>query len=100
MDGSIVGDQNQEINPAGFVIHSAIHMTRPDVRCVMHTHTLAGMAIAALETGLSRDYLARLAREGRVPARRLSVGWVFDLEALRAFLADRTADRNCAISQG
>ena len=55
---------------------------------------------AALETGLSRDYLARLAREGRVPARRLSVGWVFDLEALRAFLADRTADRNCAISQG
>ena len=52
MDGRIIGDQGQEINPAGFVIHSAIHMTRPDVRCIMHTHTVAGMAVAALESGL------------------------------------------------
>lgn len=52
MDGAIIGDQRQEINPAGFVIHSAIHMTRPDVRCIMHTHTVAGMAVAALENGL------------------------------------------------
>jgi ribulose-5-phosphate 4-epimerase/fuculose-1-phosphate aldolase len=52
MDGAIIGDQNQEINPAGFVIHSAVHMARPDVRCVMHTHTVAGMAVAALQTGL------------------------------------------------
>jgi hypothetical protein len=43
---------------------------------------------AGLETGLSRDYLSRLARQGRVPAKRLSVGWVFDHAALRAFLAD------------
>jgi ribulose-5-phosphate 4-epimerase/fuculose-1-phosphate aldolase len=52
MDGNIIGDQSQEINPAGFVIHSAIHMARPDVRCIMHTHTVAGMAVAALEEGL------------------------------------------------
>jgi ribulose-5-phosphate 4-epimerase/fuculose-1-phosphate aldolase len=52
MNGNIAGDQNQEINPAGFVIHSAIHMTRPDAQCIMHTHTTAGMAIAALEEGL------------------------------------------------
>lgn len=51
-EGNIVGDQTQEINPAGFVIHSAIHMARPDVQCVMHTHTVAGMAVAALECGL------------------------------------------------
>jgi ribulose-5-phosphate 4-epimerase/fuculose-1-phosphate aldolase len=51
-EGNIVGDQEQEINPAGFVIHSAIHMARPDVRCVMHTHTTAGMAVAALAEGL------------------------------------------------
>jgi len=51
-EGNIVGDQKQEINPAGFVIHSAIHMARPDVRCVMHTHTTAGMAVAALAEGL------------------------------------------------
>lgn len=35
------------INPAGFVIHSAIHRARPDAACVMHTHTIAGMAVAA-----------------------------------------------------
>lgn len=52
MHGNIIGDQTQEINPAGFVIHSAVHMTRPDAKCVMHTHTTAGMAVAALKDGL------------------------------------------------
>jgi ribulose-5-phosphate 4-epimerase/fuculose-1-phosphate aldolase len=51
-DGRILGDPNQEINPAGFVIHSAIHRMRPDVRCILHTHTVAGMAVAALDCGL------------------------------------------------
>ena len=65
--GNIVGDQAPEINPAGFVIHSAIHMARPDVRCVMHTHTVAGMAVAALREGLlpigmySLGYFERIA---------------------------------------
>lgn len=35
------------VNPAGFVIHSAVHLHRDSAQCVMHTHTLAGMAIAA-----------------------------------------------------
>jgi ribulose-5-phosphate 4-epimerase/fuculose-1-phosphate aldolase len=52
MDGRVIGDNRKEINPAGFVIHSAIHMARPDVQCVMHTHTVAGMAVAAQECGL------------------------------------------------
>jgi ribulose-5-phosphate 4-epimerase/fuculose-1-phosphate aldolase len=52
LHGNIIGDQAQEINPAGFVIHSAIHMARPDVQCIMHTHTVAGMAVAALQIGL------------------------------------------------
>lgn len=52
LHGSIIGDQKQEINPAGFVIHSAIHMARRDAQCVMHTHTVAGMAVAALDCGL------------------------------------------------
>jgi ribulose-5-phosphate 4-epimerase/fuculose-1-phosphate aldolase len=51
-EGRIIGDPSQEINPAGFVIHSAIHMMRPDIRCIIHTHTLAGMAIAAIDSGL------------------------------------------------
>ncbi|HEX6374415.1 MAG TPA: class II aldolase/adducin family protein, partial [Allosphingosinicella sp.] len=39
-------------NPAGFTIHSAIHMARDDAQCVMHSHTTAGMAVAAQEQGL------------------------------------------------
>ena len=39
-------------NKAGFVIHSAVHMARPDVDCVIHTHSLAGMAVSAMECGV------------------------------------------------
>jgi len=40
------------VNVAGFVIHSAIHMAKHDVDCVARTHTLAGMAVSAMECGL------------------------------------------------
>jgi ribulose-5-phosphate 4-epimerase/fuculose-1-phosphate aldolase len=40
------------VNPAGFVIHSAIHAARPDVACVLHVHTNAGVAVAAQKGGL------------------------------------------------
>src|SRR5262249_31708228 len=39
-------------NPAGFVIHSAIHAVRHDARCVLHTHTVAGVAVSAQREGL------------------------------------------------
>lgn len=44
--------ENSRVNAAGFVIHSAIHMAREDLNCVIHTHTAAGMAVAAQEQGL------------------------------------------------
>ena len=40
------------VNPAGFVIHSAVHAARPDVVCVLHTHTVAGVAVSAQREGL------------------------------------------------
>jgi len=40
------------VNPAGFVIHSAIHMARHDAECVLHTHTVAGVGVSSLECGL------------------------------------------------
>ncbi len=52
LDGNLVEPSEYSFNPAGFVIHSAIHEHRGDAHCVMHTHTRAGMAIAALECGL------------------------------------------------
>src|SRR5207244_6092885 len=39
-------------HPAGFVIHSAIHAARHDAVCVLHTHTLAGVAVSAQREGL------------------------------------------------
>ena len=40
------------VNRAGFVIHSAIHMAKPSVACVIHTHTWPGMAVSTMECGL------------------------------------------------
>lgn len=40
------------INPAGYMIHSTVHAARPDAVCVMHTHTVAGVAVSAQEDGL------------------------------------------------
>ncbi|HYF58688.1 MAG TPA: class II aldolase/adducin family protein [Burkholderiaceae bacterium] len=40
------------VNPAGFVIHSAIHAVREDAGCVLHTHTRAGVAVSAMKRGL------------------------------------------------
>jgi ribulose-5-phosphate 4-epimerase/fuculose-1-phosphate aldolase len=40
------------VNPAGFVIHSAVHEARDDVQCVLHTHTRAGVAVSAQRCGV------------------------------------------------
>ncbi|MDA8574075.1 class II aldolase/adducin family protein [Alphaproteobacteria bacterium] len=51
-DGRPVLDTPFDVNEAGFTIHSAVHMARPDVLCVAHTHTRAGMAVSAQKDGL------------------------------------------------
>ena len=40
------------VNPAGFVIHSAVHEARPEAQCVLHTHTRAGVAVSAQKHGI------------------------------------------------
>lgn len=45
-------DSPYEINPAGYTIHSAIHEVREDVGCVLHVHTVAGVAVSAQKQGL------------------------------------------------
>jgi ribulose-5-phosphate 4-epimerase/fuculose-1-phosphate aldolase len=51
-DGEPAQPTSWPVNPAGFVIHSAGHRERSDANCVMHTHTLAGMTVAAQTGGL------------------------------------------------
>ncbi len=54
LDGNILSkpDTDYGINKSGYVIHGAIHQARPDVNCVIHTHTRAGMAVASMACGL------------------------------------------------
>src|SRR5882672_5359095 len=53
LDGKILFNPTEyDINKAGFVIHSAIHRARHEVDCIIHTHTIAGMAVSAMKAGL------------------------------------------------
>jgi ribulose-5-phosphate 4-epimerase/fuculose-1-phosphate aldolase len=53
LDGNKLDTDNPfPINPAGFVIHSAIHAARADAKCVLHTHTPNGIAVSAQKNGV------------------------------------------------
>lgn len=66
-DGNELSESEYGINPAGFTIHSAVHMARPEIMCVIHTHTQAGVGVATQEDGLlplTQQALAVLAHTG------------------------------------
>jgi ribulose-5-phosphate 4-epimerase/fuculose-1-phosphate aldolase len=67
LDGRKVSASPYDVNPAGFTIHSAVHAAREDALCVMHTHSINGVAVSAQEAGLlplSQQSLAVLASLG------------------------------------
>jgi len=51
-DGRKVDDTPWPVNEAGFIIHSAVHMGRESAGCVMHLHTMDGVAVSAMDEGL------------------------------------------------
>jgi ribulose-5-phosphate 4-epimerase/fuculose-1-phosphate aldolase len=51
-DCTKLSDSPFPVNPAGFVIHSAIHQVREDAGCVLHTHSRAGVAVSAQKCGV------------------------------------------------
>src|SRR6266852_658798 len=51
-DGRKLDDSQFSVNPAGFIIHSAIHGARHDAKCVLHTHTASGVAVSTQRAGL------------------------------------------------
>ena len=51
-EGNALSESEYPINPAGFTIHSAVHMASHQFNAVLHTHTRAGNAVACLEEGL------------------------------------------------
>jgi len=62
LEGRVISESTWPVNPAGFVLHSAIHHGIEGAHCVMHTHTTAGCAVACSQAGLSMDnfYSAQL----------------------------------------
>lgn len=52
LDGNLVMDSPYAINPAGFTIHSAVHAAREDAACVIHVHSINGIAVSAQQHGL------------------------------------------------
>ncbi|WP_412972728.1 class II aldolase/adducin family protein [Glaciecola sp. MF2-115] len=52
INGKKVMQSDYEVNPAGFIIHSAVHESREDAQCVMHLHTVDGIAVSTLKDGL------------------------------------------------
>ena len=55
IDGTVIDETNFKPNPAGMLIHSAIHSSRQDVVCISHLHTTDGMAVACNKEGLRAD---------------------------------------------
>ena len=52
LHGNKVMDSEYDINPAGFTIHSAIHAAREDAKCVLHIHSINGVAVSAQKNGV------------------------------------------------
>ena len=87
IDGNILSDTSQSVNPAGYTIHSAIHIGRKDAGCVMHTHTSAGLGVATQKDGLlplTQMALAVIANTGYHDYE----GPAFDLEERERLISD------------
>jgi ribulose-5-phosphate 4-epimerase/fuculose-1-phosphate aldolase len=83
LDGNIVEPSEHPVNFAGFIIHGAIHATREDAHCIMHTHTQAGMVMAAL-----RDPIRPLDFSGASLHNRVAY---HDFQGVHADYSDREA---------
>jgi ribulose-5-phosphate 4-epimerase/fuculose-1-phosphate aldolase len=66
IDGNKLSPSPWEVWEAGYVVHSSVHRVREDVRCVMHTHTTAGIAVACQKDGLIPLDLTSLLYTGRI----------------------------------
>jgi Ribulose-5-phosphate 4-epimerase and related epimerases and aldolases len=85
--GNKLCDSQHDVNVAGFVIHSAIHLGRADAACVLHTHSDASIAVSAQPQGLLP--LSQFAmRFYRRQAFHAYEGVVLDLDERQRLVAD------------
>ncbi len=95
-EGRAVMKSPHPTNPAGFVIHGAVHMARDDAKCVMHLHTIAGQAVSAQEDGLLPTcQTAMISMAGGVAYHDYE-GIALDLDERQRLVAD-LGDKNAMI---
>jgi ribulose-5-phosphate 4-epimerase/fuculose-1-phosphate aldolase len=89
LEGNVIqeGSGPKRVNAAGFTIHSAIHMARPDLQYVIHTHTAAGIAVSAQKNGLLPISQHALKFHGRL-AYHAYEGVALDLDERQRLVAD------------
>lgn len=96
LDGNVIGDSPHRINPAGFVIHSCVHRERPDLTCVIHTHTTAGVGVSAQEGGLLPISQTGLLYKDLIAYHDYE-GLALDLDEQKRLLADLGRDKQLLI---
>ena len=88
VDGTLIDDPlGLGINQAGYVIHSAVHRARPDLKAVLHTHTRDGAAVSAQRDGLLPISQHALAYYSRV-AYHAYEGIALDLDEQQRLVAN------------
>lgn len=88
LDGNVLRDDTGlGVNAAGYVIHSAIHRGRPDVQCVLHTHTAAGVGVSAQADGLLMISQHAMRYQDRLGYHDYE-GFALDLDEQQRLIAD------------
>ena len=87
VEGQPVVPTSHTVNPAGFTIHSAVHMARDDAHAVMHLHTPAGQAVSAMEFGLLPHTQTAMIAQHHVAYHEYE-GIAFDLDERDSLVAD------------
>ena len=105
LEGRIVEPTDDDVNPAGFTIHSPVPAARHDATCVLHSHTVAGVPYHAYEAiGHARDERARLVAD-LGPTKRALILRNHGLVTLgrtvaEAFILMHNLDRACRVQLG
>jgi len=94
LDGNVMQETEYPVNRAGYVIHSAVHRARKDIHCVVHNHTLAGVAVSARKEGLLPISQTSLQFYNRVSYHGYEGPLCLDDGVERVGRGRRAADRN------
>lgn len=95
LDGAKVEDSPYAVWEAGFIVHGAVHRHREDLKCVMHTHTVAGVAVSCQPDGLLAHDLQSATFLGQIAYHDLE-GPAFDRSQLKR-IADDLGDKSVMI---